>query len=379
MRAMRQVAQRLPTAAARGPCRVEEVQGRAGFDALRAEWDALLARGPVDEPFQRHAFIGEWLEAFAPKALLRVLVARDADGRAVGMAPLLEERRTGLVVLSSPSNDHSSRVEWILGEAPDRAMRALWEHLRDRLRWDVLLLRDVPRHGPTSTLLEAAARADRHLTGRWLSLVTPYLALAGGPREAKLSSKFLANLRRRMRKLAEQGAVSYRRVDSGADVEPFLSQFFALEAAGWKGERGTAIARDPNTIAFYRGLARAAAAEGWLALRSLDLDGRPAAMHFGLLHRGVYSLPKPAYDERLRACSPGQLLLREVLAECEAGQLRELDFLGPDMPWKREWEPSFRPHDWLFVYRPGMTGTVLHAVKHRLKPLAKEMTTWWRR
>jgi CelD/BcsL family acetyltransferase involved in cellulose biosynthesis len=228
-------------------------------------------------------------------------------------------------------------------------------------------------------LLEAVARADRHPTGRWPSFVTPYLALTGDPHEAKLASKFLANLRRRKRKLAEQGAVSYRRVDGGADVEPFLSQFFALEAAGWKGERGTAIARDPRTIAFYRGLARAAGDEGWLALRSLDLDGRPVAMHFGLLHRGVYSLPKPAYDERLGACSPGQLLFQQVLAECEARRLRELDFLGPDMPWKREWEPAFRPHDWLYVYRPGMTGTVLHAVKHRLKPLAREVTAWWRR
>ena len=374
-----QASQRLPTSTASGHGRVEEVQGRGGFDALRAEWDALLARGPVDEPFHRHAFVGAWLEAFAPEARLRVLVARDPDGRATGMAPLVEERRGGLVLLSSPSNDHSPRVEWILGEAPDLAMRALWEHLRERLRWDVLLLRDVPRHGPTSSLLEAAARADRHPTGRWPSLVTPYLALTGDPREAKLSSKFLANLRRRMRKLAEQGAVSYRRVGGGAEVEPFLSQFFALEAAGWKGERGTAIARDPRTIAFYRGLARAAGGEGWLALRALDLDGRPVAMHFGLLHRGVYSLPKPAYDERLGTCSPGQLLFREVLAECEARQLRELDFLGPDMPWKREWEPAFRPHDWLYVYRPGMTGTVLHAVKHRLKPLAREMTAWWRR
>ncbi len=27
---------------------VEEVRGRSGFDALREEWDALAARGPVD-------------------------------------------------------------------------------------------------------------------------------------------------------------------------------------------------------------------------------------------------------------------------------------------------------------------------------------------
>ena len=39
--------------------RVEEHAGRAAFDALGKEWDALLVRGPVDLPFARHA----WLSA----------------------------------------------------------------------------------------------------------------------------------------------------------------------------------------------------------------------------------------------------------------------------------------------------------------------------
>jgi CelD/BcsL family acetyltransferase involved in cellulose biosynthesis len=365
---------------AAGPYRVERVEGIGGFAALRAEWDALLAEGPVDQPFARHAFVAAWLDAFAPGRRFFVLVARGPGGRAAGMAPLLETHRAGLTVLEAPANDHSCRVEWALGADPSGAVDALWGHLRDRVRWDVLVLRDVPRDGPTATLVSAAAARDRHPTGRWESLRTPYLRLGGVPREKKASSKFVGNLRRRMRRLEEQGAVSYRRVDGGAEeVDAFLERFFALEAAGWKGDRGTAIAKDPSLVAFYRAVAHAAAREGWLALRSLELDGRPVAMHFGLLHAGVYSLPKPAYDEALGACSPGQLLFREVLAECEARGLGELDFLGPDMPWKRDWEPELRPHDWLHVYRPGPAGAALHAVKHRLKPLAKEVLSWWRR
>jgi CelD/BcsL family acetyltransferase involved in cellulose biosynthesis len=370
---------RLP---ARIDYRVEAVEGVGGFAALRGQWDALLAQGPADQPFARHAFIGAWLDAFAPAGRLVVLVARAPDGRPAGMAPLLEVRRGGLTVLEAPANDHSCRVEWALGADAEGAIDALWAHLRDRMCWEVLVLRDVVRDGPTSSLLAAAAARDRHPVGRWESLATPYLALGGAPRERLLSSKFVANLRRRSRRLEERGAVSYRRVDAGAgsdDVDLFLERFFALEAAGWKGERGTAIATDPRLVAFYRGLAHAAAREGWLALRALELDGRPVAMHFGLLHRGVYSLPKPAYDEALGACSPGQLLLREVLAECEARGVGELDFLGPDMPWKRDWNPQYRQHDWLHVYRPGPTGAALHAIKHRLKPFAKEVLSWWRR
>ncbi len=376
-----------PRAAARGKAlaeqghlRVDEVQGLGEFCALEQEWDACLAAGPVDQPYLRHGFIRAWLEAFRPAGPLRVLVARDAGGRAVGMAPLLERRRAGLTVLASPANDHSCRVEWVLGREPARAVEALWAYLRDRLRWDVLVLRDVPRDGPTSTVLAGLAARDRYPVGRWPSLSSPFLALGREPREGQVTAKFLANLRRRMRRLQERGAVSYRRVDCGeAEVGAFLEGFLALEAAGWKGRSGTAIARDPRLVSFYRGVAAAAARQGWLSLRALELEGRPVAMHFALTHRGTYSLPKPAYDEALAHCSPGQLLLREVLAECETRGLAELDFLGPDMAWKREWAPTLRQHDWLHLYRPGLTGTALHGLRHRLRPLAKEMLSWWRR
>jgi CelD/BcsL family acetyltransferase involved in cellulose biosynthesis len=102
------------------------------------------------------------------------------------------------------------------------------------------------------------------------------------------------------------------------------------------------------------------------------------AVHLGIVHRGVYYLPKTAYDERLGPASPGQLLQREVLAECEARGLAAFDFLGPDMPWKRDWEPEHATHDWLYVYRPSLAGRLRHGSRHRLRPAVKEVLSWLR-
>jgi CelD/BcsL family acetyltransferase involved in cellulose biosynthesis len=361
------------------PYRVETWAGRAAFAGLRSEWDALLERGQVDLPFLRHAFLDAWLDAFAPPgARLAVFVARDRAGAAAGFAPLLAERRGGVVRLTAPANDHTCRVEWVLGPDASGAVASIWAHLRDRVRWDVLVLRDLPRDGPTSTLLEPLARADGHLTGRWESQRSPWLPLGGVPVEARLAGKFRANLRRRWRRLEELGPVAVRREDGRGDLAETLREFFALEASGWKGRSGTALAMDPRLVRFYGAWAREAAARGALAVRALTLSGRPVAVHLGLVHRGAYWLPKVAYDERLGAVSPGQLLHREVIAECEARGLRALEFLGPDMEWKRDWEPEHRPHDWLYVYRPSLAGRALHVFKHRLKPAAKEVLRWGR-
>lgn len=357
---------------------VEELRGRPAFDALREEWNALLARGPVDVPFARHEWLAAWLDAFAPDAPLRVLVARGRGGRAAGMAAFLVERERGVTRLVAPANDHSCRVEWALGDDPPGGVAALWEYLRDRLRWDVLVLRDLPREGPTSVLLETAARADRHLTGRWESLRTPYVELSKGGVEERVSSKFRANLRRRAKRLGEMGAVALKRVDDAEGLDVAVAEFLSLEASGWKGQGGTAIAGDPALVRFYARIARDAAARGGLALRALTLDGRAVAVHLGMVHRGVYYLPKTAYDERLGQVSPGQLLQREVLAECEARALERFDFLGPDMEWKRDWVPAHAPHDWLYVYRPSFAGRAMHTLKHRVRPAVKEALSWWR-
>jgi CelD/BcsL family acetyltransferase involved in cellulose biosynthesis len=366
------------TPAAANRVRVDEVRGRVGFDALRPEWDALVARGPADVPFATHGWISAWLDAFAPEAAPVALAAREAAGAPLGMAVLLEERRRGVTRLVAPANDHSSRVEWALGPDAGSAVAALWAHLRDRMAWDVLLLRDVARDGPTSVLLEPLARADGHLTGRWESLRSPWILLGGPPAEERTAAKFRANLRRRARRLAELGAVAVRRADDPGDVDAALADFLALEASGWKGEGGSAVAQDAAQVRFYGRIARDAAARGALAVRALTLAGRPIAIHLGLVHRGRYLLPKTAYDESLGYVSPGQLLQREVLAECEARGLDAFDFLGPDMPWKRDWAPEHAPHDWLYVYRPSLAGRALHALKHRVRPAVKEVLSWRR-
>lgn len=366
----------VPAARPRPPYRVEVRSGRAALAALSGEWDALLARGPADLPFLRHGVLEAWLDAFSPPgAELLVLAVRDGSGAAAGFAPFLSERRRGLVRLRSPANEHSCRVEWVLGPDAPGAVAAIWAHLRDQVRWDVLLLRDLPRDGPTSTLLEPLARADGHPCARWESQRSPYLPLGSGA-GPQTTARFQANLRRRHRRLAELGTVALRREDGGGDLEGTLREFLALEASGWKGRAGSALALDPRLAGFYRRWAQEAAARGALAIRSLTLDGRAVATHLGLVHRGTYYLPKTAYDEALSAVSPGQLLHGEVLAECAALGLRELDFLGPDMEWKRDWGPAHRPHDWLYLYRPSPRGRVLHALRHRLRPMVKEVLRW---
>jgi GNAT acetyltransferase-like protein len=367
------------------PWRVSEVQDRAEFGRLEREWDALLdaspARGTV---FLRHAFLRLWIDNFAPRSPLRVLVARDQAGTLQAALPLKEQRMRfhGLPVraLLSTSNPHSCRFD-VVAKDGAKAAAAFFRHLAADDGWDVLRLHDVPEGG-VARLLQADFERGGWPTGAWPSLQSPYVPLPATWDEfaGRLSSKLKANLRRRRRKLeAQEGPVAFERSGGGEDLEARLEAGFVLEASGWKGRRGTAIAQSPQTRGFYTELARWAAREKLLALRTLTAGGRPVAFHYALATKDTYFLLKPGYDESLGECSPGQLLMEDVLKDCAGAGLRELDFLGPDMPWKRDWTDQVRPHHWLYVYRKGRLGRALRSVKFHWLPAAKEAWARWKR
>jgi CelD/BcsL family acetyltransferase involved in cellulose biosynthesis len=361
--------------------RVVLVTDRAAFAALEREWDALVERTD-DQPFFRHAFLRVWLEHFGPRATLRLLTLRSAEGRLVAVLPLIlrRSRMHGLPVreLTSASNLHSCRFD-LIAEDPAQAATAFIAALRAQSDWDVLRLVDVPDGGAGQELNVAAAQAGM-LQGHWRSICSPFISLpaTAGARFDCGSTKFRANLRRRRRRLHEQGRVTLERIDGGPALQRQLEDGLRLEARGWKGSAGTAIMQDPATLGFYLTLAHHAAARGMLRLWVMRLDGRAIAFHFALEHGGRYLLLKPAYDESLGACSPGQLLMQDVLEDCVRRGLREFDFLGPDMPWKRDWTTTTRPHAWLYVYR-GWRGRMLHSLKFRIAPIARELMTRWKR
>jgi CelD/BcsL family acetyltransferase involved in cellulose biosynthesis len=346
------------------------------FLALEAEWNELVA-ATGDQPFYRHEYLRTWIESFAPGAPLRLLFARDAAGRLAAVLPLLARRGAllGLPVRewSSPTDVHSFRFD-LVARDPRAAARAFLPWLRATRGWRVLRLADVPARGAAWELYRAA-RASGLAGGVYCAQRSPYLALPDSMAALRASwtSKWRSNLKRRRRLLDQRGTVTFRRVSGGGELEPLLERCFAIEQSGWKGRRGEPANGDPRIRAFYLSLARRAAADGVFSLDLLELDGAPVAFHYGLTRAGTYSLVLTSYDERLRECSPGHLLTERVVALAIAAGLRELDFLGCELEWKRAWTSTAREHSWLFLFRPSAAGTLLARAKFAWAPAARRL------
>ena len=389
------------------PLAVEVLEGRDAFHGLEREWNAALARGPRDEPMLRHEWLRAWIDNFAPGAPLRTFVVR--EGKELHAAvPLMEslERNADtcfvpLLTWATPQNDHSQRGGTLVGRRGREALELVWRQIAAADGWDRLRLRDLP-HGAPEWMLRDLAEADGYPCGLWTSLRSPYRTLPAnvveGPQlaadkqkqrkqkpsegsaryelvEASLDAKFRQNLRRRRRRLAEQGEVRYAILDGkdAAKLDEGLADFFTIEASGWKGRGGTAIAQRPELVGFYTQIARDAAKRAALALGFLEHGGKRIAAHLSVIHGGKHYLLKLGYDEALHEYSPGQQLTSDAIRDaCDRG-LSEFDFLGPDMGWKRDWEPALRTHTWLTIFRPTRKARLVYEARHIAWPVARAL------
>jgi hypothetical protein len=200
----------------------------------------------------------------------------------------------------------------IRAERPEECLSAFLDWLRaDRQGASLWRLEEIASEGPFARLL-ARVCAERHRPVFVVETWERRLFLPRADAEAylgeALSRKRLKEVRRKERALRKRGRLERRILGPGGDAGAWAEQFLRLEASGWKGRAGTAMACREADAAFFREAVRGAFARGQLLLIGLFLDGRPVALKCHLLANGGAFAFKIAYDESVAAHSPGVLL-----------------------------------------------------------------------
>lgn len=355
------------------------IRGREAFLRLRKEWDEALEAGPDPAPALQHDVLCMWLENFAagqePLAFLARREGRIAAALGLTIGPGVVDG-IPVTLARSWANAHSTRGGPLLGSDGIEALPGLVRRIREA-DWDVLHLRDVPREGDVLDTLTQCLRAQGFLVGFDHPMDSPYIPLPASFDDLfqRLDRHFRQNLRRRRRRLAEHGELGFEVVTGGDDLDAALEDALVIEAAGWKGHGGTAIRSRPDQVGFYSAWVRLLARDRRLRLCFLTVGGRRIAFHLGFVSRRRYWLPKCGFDESFRECSPGQLLMEDVLRRCMEERLEGFEFLGHAMPWKHDWTPLVHPHANLWAFRTTARGRAAHALRLRIRPRAARIVT----
>lgn len=340
---------------------------------------ALFSRAARDLVEPAGAHHPAWLSHCFPNA--KVISVRQGSELAGLFATTVERWRWGLPVAVVTSAHSNLAFDGTPLVARDEAEATIAAFLAAEPRRPILL-KAIPAEGEFLAVLRAAAmRLDSPVR-----IMREWHRAALLPRgqyerwfETNFDRKRRKEYRRLRTRLGEEGRLESIAFDAGELVDPWIEALLALEAKGWKGKQGTAVACDPAMKSALTAALRALALEGALRFWTLSLDGRAIASMFALVAGGKAWLGKIAYDEDFAKFSPGVLLILDATkALFEEASITLVDSCAmPNHPMiDNIWRARIAMCD-VLIGPPGIPSTVFDAMvraetlRGRLRAIAK--------
>ena len=361
----------------------------------RRDWAELEAVSPAS-PYQAFAFADAWFATIGAErqASSFIVVARDAEGAPLALLPLVRRSLGPLGVVEFIGGKHANFNLGLFRPGRAWSAAALLSLLaaaggRAQARVDLYALLNQPRD--------------------WQGRPNPLSALGGRPspsfgykselpldfeawRDARYSRATRRKLRQKAGRLATMGAVSHGIAGDKAEAERTLDALIAQRQERARAAGSPDASASPEAQAFLRRLSKPApaGARSIMELHALMLDGRIVATFAALRGGDRLSGLVISYeaDPEIARCSPGELIVQEVVRSAIARGLTTFDLGVGEGRYKDECceatEDLFdtfiaaSPLGRLAAFPYGLERCVKGAVKRspRLSTLARRLMTW---
>ncbi len=303
------------------------IDSAEAFGRLATAWDSAVWASPAPAPSLLYGWLSASIAVLPPGAELAIIVSGDEHRVDAGL-PLVIHRRGPLRVARVLGGQRTSHGDVVGAEGP--AVAGVLAALGD-VPCDLLIVKDVL----------AASRLAR---GAELRLVphnsSPLLRLDDGFGAVvadRLNAHDRQDIRRRQRRLAALGEVSYEVASTPEDVRPALDDVFRLHDLRWAGRPDDRS--DLRTAAdrtFQRAMCPALAGGGQFVLYRLCVDGVAIAFRSVFLMGDRAFAYRIAFDPAFATFAPGRLLMHHVFSALSDGGVREIELMGGDSQHKRE-------------------------------------------
>jgi len=315
------------------PAAASGVTVHAGDDAVervRGAWRTLEFSGARGTAFQSLAMAEATCEAHRRKGETPLIVVVARRGKPVLLLPAVVGRARGLRgvrFLGDPLIQYGDVLA--SPEATPEDFAAAWREIASPRHGHYIHLRKVRDDAALAPFL--ARHAHVVATHR-----APYRCLETATEHCSRRQKEKAReLRRRRRRLAEQGDVAFR-ILRGDHVAEALHAALARKRA-WLAGRGlsSAVVGDADWEHSLYKLSAAPRGAIRLAAAQLEVDGKPVATEIAIEDGRRWCAFLGATDPAFARAGPGHVQMDETVAWCAAQGYAEYDLLAPADDYKR--------------------------------------------
>ena len=344
--------------------RCEAVNGFSRLEQFSSDWERLWRTDPEAEIFQSFGWARAWWQGYGHKVTLCSLVVFDAD-EVIGILPLVKEDES-IVFLGGSQADYCD----ILCEN-DRITEVLTVALQKLLElpdWKQCAFRNLKLE---SRILQHWSTLPRELRN-YLQIVPGaecHTLLLDRDRDVLVPLLGKRHTRRRLNKLVKAGTLIFRHLETKAEAQIQLGQFFKhqIRRRAFAGKHSAAST--PEFQRFLRALVDELDLRSELRFGVLELDARPLAWHISFHVNGKLVLYQQTLDVDAWDYAPGEVLIHQLLLYVQQNAIREFDFTHGNEPFKDRFTTHARKTYSLYLDRPGPLGKLRQLYRATAVPL----------
>ncbi len=347
---------------------LEIISDFSQFSDLRQEWNSLLERIDVHNPYLRHEWLASWWKAYGQDKKLWVIRFKN-EGRTIGYVPLMKYKTklTGIDIeaIGFLSN-HWSRMDFILSDRQNDCMEKLAEFIKNE-GLTVILAQVDQDSAYLPALKEALEVRQMKFTG---TVKDNALLTLRGTWEGYLSKQsrnFRQSFRKKFRHLENFGHVVL--ISLKDDKDTIIKKIKAIAENSWQFQQNVNLIASREGWDFYQELIRADREQDFLDFSVLLVGGEPIAYMVGLKFNESYFAFDTAYHKEFHQYSPGMILHNLLLERLFKENFKKFDF-GYVADYKKHWSQEISKMEDVTVFPHNTLGTVL-GLSNRWKNVIK--------
>ena len=359
------------------------------FEKIVPDWETLKDGFHEITVFQDINWIKSWwvYKGKQSKVIPYIVEIKEGD-ETIGIIPLYITNKLIFRVLKPIGSDFSDYCLPILSKKypPNQLLSLALEAVyKDKLSWDYIEWRDVPKDSFFAQFLNNQPLKKSTFISKKEGAVCPYLTLNGDfeSLKSKFSQKFLKGILYNERKLKREGELKYNRVMTEQEIEPIMNKFFELHCERWGNTDTPSRFRNKeerdNTMLAAKNLFKS----NLLYLAYMSHNNEIVVVHFGMSDGKRNYLYLHSINIKYKKYSPGNLLVYYLILEsCKEGY-EIVDFLRGDEDYKQKWGTMDKFNENYIIFNRSIKSRVFKSIYHttssnrgminHLKPLAKRL------
>jgi len=338
---------------------VEKIETTASAEKLHSIWNSLLSLSQTKTIELTYEWQMTYWSHFNRKSKLFILVVKEFD-EIIGIAPLkiTSLRKYGIKIrkIEFIAAKESNYQDLIIGRSCENVIRSILDYLLiHKGKWDVLTLSHMPQDSKvcqfllnnlSPSLFPRVSHVDKCISLNIEKSWSEY--------ENSLSSKAMANLRNRTKRLEKLGKLeSFRCVDE-KDFKIYMNKFFELHRKRWRGTETPSQFKDERSCAFYLDIIPKLLPKDQIEFYVLEMAKKPLAFLIASVYNNNYLIQLIAYDIDYSKYAPSAILHHNFVKDIFIREGNVLDF-GYYYPYKAVWANHIKEKLHIEIYKKGTT------------------------